>query len=395
MGCCIIQNKVQFVSKKSNKSPEDNSKLKINGIVPFKKRDRDSCNTEQGTPILKECVDINFIGRDNNNHNTSYLSVETQKKIEYVLTLEVNNNDIQCPFWIEKHQIIKFEVKGVWSINKLEGYCNSEGYYKDKEKKDKKLFRKFGLGALLGRVLGGPYFEIRNNTQIKSEGYGPLFLCTNTDEYCNDIDGSIEIKIYGLCPLEYSIIDEKLEWNVNYLTKDIEMLNDEEKLHINYINKLRSNPEMFANYYLKNLITKGNQYNDLYNYIKSLSPLQLLQPSRELIAFNKIQVDYLGKSGTTSHLSEKGYNLQKRLRSFNIKTNCYESYTYGVLSAFDNLINLLLDEFSKLKTNRSYLLNNNFTLIGVAMNNHIIYKKCWINIYSDTNDKLENSNYKI
>jgi len=411
MGGCMVQNRVQLISREG---PDikiiDTSPIKINGKITSSsiitnsyinnikisnnKRNTHtlgSGSTQQSTPMKFNNSFLNPPDELNDSKLDSKFKIVKIKKDVLLMNLYVNNNDIQCPIWVEKNQILKFEVKGKWSLSKSQGYCGPEGYLANisnsSNNKTKNLFRKFALGALLGRILGGTYFVIRNNLQIKSDYYGPLYLCTNTEDNCNDKEGLIGIKITGCIPIEHNYIEEKLGWDINQidnLTNNIELLTNEEKLHINLINKLRINPELFAEIYLKNLISKGKLYNDLYIYVKSLKPLKPLIPNFTLIGLCKIQGEYLKKSGSTGSLSSTGEDLTKRLANFNVSiTNFAESHTYGYIAALDNLLYLLLDEFNVKKVNRLNLMNSNYSSIGVSTNTHFIYQSSWINIYTD------------
>ena len=59
------------------------------------------------------------------------------------------------PLWIEKGKKVKFNVTGSIQLSENLEQCSIQGLNDDLSKPNN-----FKLGALLGRILGGPYFEI-------------------------------------------------------------------------------------------------------------------------------------------------------------------------------------------------------------------------------------------
>ena len=426
MGGCIVHGKEQpYVSKNPSKNSLDNSPIKLKGlnVVTVNPNINATKDTHSliGSTKLNTPVKLNLSIKEETKE--SKFKIVLVQNNEIVIKFEVNNNEIQCPIWVEKSQMLRFEVNGKWALNKQDGYCNSEGYTGNiGYHHNKKLFRNFPIGALLGRILGGSYFVIKNNLQIKSDSYGPLYICTNTDDHYNDTEGVLEIKILGGNQTETEKLDEKLGWkkeqttptstsanSITYIDTEVayNYINDEEKLHLNLINKLRINPELFANVYLKHLVSKDSthkhelkngKFTELYNYIKTLQPVKPLALNKYLISLNKIQVEYLGSTGTTGNLTINGDLFKNELSKCNIPLEGVkygESLSYGNFSALDNIIYLLIDLYNRNKINRANLLNRDFTSIGIAMNSHIIYHRCWIITYLGDLNEIKSNKERI
>jgi len=406
MGGCVVSKRNSNLSKKDReivpsfhvikKSTLESTHNNSNNTEPKQRKTDVStaqntpihANTQFSTPVKngKELYDDKL-----KKSYDSKFKVSATKNDFISVNIQVNNYDIQIPVWLEKNQILKFEVKGMWSLSNELGYCMSDGYSKNKS-----TFRNYNIGSLLGRVLGGSYFEIKNNSSVKVDNYGPLYLCTNTKEYFKDTDGCLEIKIYGCSSttIEQDLLDEKLGWDIKnniVMSFDNGYLEEEELNFINLLNKLRSNPGLFADIYLKHLSSKGKNYKELFEYIKSLPQINLLTPNKFITSVSKIHAVYIGESGSTGAKSENYENLKQRLVHFGLNPDRYsESQVFGYSSAFDILMFLLLDEYNKNKTNRTYLLSKEFSSIGVAYNTHIVYDYVCDIIYTSKIDEREN-----
>lgn len=168
-----------------------------------------------------------------------------------------------------------------------------------------------------------------------------------------------------------------------------------EKEIILEINKLRSNPTLYAKEYIaplakhynrrlfyypgdQTLLTKEgvNALYECVNELKHHSPLPLVYPSLGLTKAARDHVNDQSKSGNTGHMGSDHSNMRNRIERYGEwKIRIAENIAYGGKTARQIVIYLLIDDGVKHRGHRKNFLNPEFRTIGVAIGRHPEYKQ--------------------
>jgi uncharacterized protein YkwD len=147
----------------------------------------------------------------------------------------------------------------------------------------------------------------------------------------------------------------------------------EEKQIVLITNLARIDGPLFINTFLKSYMTdkKPNSYTrSLTRDLNKIKGLQVLVPEKDLFDVAK---GHATESGKTGHVGHK--NFDKRFKPLLGKYDrVAENCAYGLESATDNVIQLLIDENVKDLGHRKNMLNPEFSSTGASIQPHKNYK---------------------
>ena len=187
---------------------------------------------------------------------------------------------------------------------------------------------------------------------------------------------------------------ENLSWSVELNTaKYAAYLSPLEQHVILELNKVRSNPKLFAEEYMEELLTAYQ--GKLYSYpgqdpvkshegvsplieciavLKSTAAISILQPAEGLAKAAKDLVSDQQKNGGIGHIARNGSTPQKRIEKYGDWDICSaEDITYGSFEARQIVIALLIDDGVPDRGHRKNVLNPCFHFAGVANGKHPTY----------------------
>jgi len=204
-------------------------------------------------------------------------------KLEFESVKILSSNEKLYPFWFEKGKKYKFISINKENINN----DNNQIVFSQISNNNLKLFGNFLAGAVLARILSGPYFQIFNNQEFVSEYSGPIFLSINCE---SEIITEFSMLLNAEKKTEKKI-ELFLGWNLDEIlfnyNKKITVENDYEDESINqdnpnnfYIsefnkelfvlfNKLRISPKKFRKQYLYHFLFDYENVNNKIIELKS------------------------------------------------------------------------------------------------------------------------------
>lgn len=175
--------------------------------------------------------------------------------------------------------------------------------------------------------------------------------------------------------------------------KDAAYLSPLEQQVILELNKVRSNPKLFAEEYMEELLTAYQ--GKLYSYpgqdpvklqegvspliecialLKATASMPILQPAEGLSKAAKELVSDQQKNGGIGHITRNGSTPQKRIEKYGEWDICSaEDITYGSFEARQIVIALLIDDGVPDRGHRKNILNPCFNFAGVANGKHPSY----------------------
>ena len=287
---------------------------------------------------------------DNLDHNVattdkfenSILSHNTSKRIfkefgvpysSIHIKLDASPSEHVFPLWVEPNTEIKFHVRGKWQVFEDQEEVGPIGHKHVQVKVDG-----FNVGALIGQVLGSNYFNIVDNFTYHSKEKGPIVLFQNTGTINTQPKGFLNVFIEGCKKKPIEEIERLVGWtDVNYFNTTVghHYLSQEERKMIIIINKVRTNPSLFAKLYLKPKIVRGEAYKECYDDINSLYPRRPLVPDRNLYNVALSHATDMGNNGLTGHFSSKGEDLKTRMLNQNLEPEMLgENSSYGMKFIF-------------------------------------------------------------
>ena len=283
-------------------------------------------------------------------------------------TFHADSEPTFLPLLININQTVKFEVIGKWSFYPEYGFTDCNGY-------PSLNYNNINTGQLMGKVLGGKPFPISDKTIWKSDSQGQLILYANGDMISVKPEGELLIAIEGQCgTLSQKEINELTLWkNVNKINMENELysnvLTKEEIEVIELINKVRINPALFASQFIDKLDSK---YDFLYQFLSNFTPIGELSLHSSLIESAKEHCNDLCKNGMNGHLScDLKLTIGDRLKhNYKKKINYYgENLCFGKRKGYSIVIEMLMNE-----NNRTNILNEAYTIVGVCIRPHIAYR---------------------
>lgn len=315
------------------------------------------------------------------------------------------------PIWFEKGAFINFKVCGKWSLYNKTKTVNSFGDTSIGEK-----IYESNVGALMGRIQGGPVFQINNDFEYIAPCKGCLYLFQNNGLYETNPSGFLDVEVIGGRKYSYEEIERLSKWPFNTLMVFNEKLySPQEKDLLYLINKIRYDPELFCEYYLNHMaslsIYHENACREIVNSQRQTSQFSRMSHSVSDLSMKKsfkneedlanTQVTFVNNKRpvlTYNHtlkkicderlLSKKDVDIQnpdykidedKTLQEALNKSgleyiNYCEICTYGKSSSLGIMYNLLInDDQVDNSTNREVLVSGQYTHIGVSIKEHSIY----------------------
>jgi hypothetical protein len=191
------------------------------------------------------------------------------------------------------------------------------------------------------------------------------------------------------------------DWDIAKLdtARNVEYLTSVEKDIILELNKVRSNPQKYAELYIKPRLAlfdgtspfgphsyklpsgiymstaegaRGVQ--ECYDALYGSSSSPLLLPSRGMSQAAKDHVNDLGPKGSTGHNSTNGDSPWDRLNRYGKwERNVGENIDYGSSTGRDIVVQLLIDDGVSSRGHRKNNMGKDFAFVGVAAGTHKRY----------------------
>lgn len=195
-------------------------------------------------------------------------------------------------------------------------------------------------------------------------------------------------------------------WDLEVINtgRDANYLNDLEKNVLLEMNKVRSNPQKYAELYLTELRSyyKGKEliYPDhfhklteegvkavdvCYNYLINKKPVDILMPSERLCKAARDHAIDQGKTGAVGHTGSDGSNPSDRINKYGkYMIVAAENISYGHNIARRIVLTLLVDDGVPSRGHRDNIMRNEFKYAGIAFGSHPEYRYiCVIDFVSD------------
>jgi hypothetical protein len=165
------------------------------------------------------------------------------------------------------------------------------------------------------------------------------------------------------------------KYNIAYTAQNTNYLTENEKLVYYYLNLARLNPPLFAETFLIKY-TKWNSYEDLslsnyytgslYKTMKSMQPVGILSPQKDLFESAKCHAVSSGKEGYVGHtrLSNSGCK----------STFSGECCSYGQFDALEIVMQLLIDSDVPSLGHRKICLSGSYKTLGTSVQPHKTYR---------------------
>lgn len=286
-------------------------------------------------------------------------------------TIKASNIHKMIPVWVEKNNLISFSVAGLWTFEESEKMYNSIGCT---DFEDRPCGMPFG--CLAAYVLNGPYFVVYDGLTIENIQEGPLFMFQNNGLYSVTPKGSLEVEIRGIKPLSIYEIEAKMGWDLCYLDTSISEMKEDEVNLLIFVNKVRTNPKLFADQYLKTLGNTEAEV-ELYNLLITMDPIPRLETTSELYKISSNHAKDLGLNKLAGHESSNGMNMEQRLMANGINTKIFaENCIFGYNDPIEIILKLLIDEDNENRNQRKILLNKDFNKVGISIEHHS-GEYCW------------------
>lgn len=174
--------------------------------------------------------------------------------------------------------------------------------------------------------------------------------------------------------------------------KDVDYLSEVEKEVIFEMNKVRSNPRLYAEcikseriYYNGLLKTLSEDtflkteeglkaVDECIKFLRKANPVGLLHPNPEITNAAKDHAKDNSITGKTGHTGTDGSTPNSRMDRYNNRINVGENISYGNNTAFDIVYQLMVDDGVPSRGHRDNIMNNKYNLCGLSVNTHPTYK---------------------
>jgi uncharacterized protein YkwD len=303
------------------------------------------------------------------------------------ITVKADQSQITYPLWIEKGTVIKFKVDGSWTMWEKWEPVDYNGHTN---------FQKVGafyLGTLAGRVEGGEDFAVTNNLSYKSKVSGRLILYPNRGDYAHlKASGEMLVTVTGAKKVDPKEAESLAGWDISVLdtARNEPYLTENEKDVILLLNKVRSNPPLFAKQYMGNIKNNGGYTTECYNELLKTKPLPILKPSKALFLASRDHAVDMGKKGLTGHNGTDGSDPAARVNRYGKFTGPYtgpwENCSYGFENSLDIILQLLIDDGIASRGHRKNILSPDTRFVGTAVRYH---KEYGFNCVQDFADSIE------
>lgn len=297
------------------------------------------------------------------------------------LHLEVPARTVQTkfPVWLEKDVEYSFKVRGEWTVLPEHGYVGCAGHASFKQKHMGAF-----IGALMGRVLGNPFFQVMDGLVYRCEAAGPLYLFANNSRFSINPTGKLDVYIDKARRMPIEEIEARSGWELAELdtTNGHDYLTPDEKEQYVLLNKVRFNPKLFANQYLRHVIDNTQSGQEICLKLQHYPSSKLFRPSLALyLAAQEHAVD-MGNSGTTGHVSSDGTEIKTRIQKYTSSPAYFgENCCYTSNDPLEIVIKLLQDEGVQTRADRANILNEGFNQVGIAVRPHTSYKYNCVQVF--------------
>jgi len=286
-------------------------------------------------------------------------------------TLKASNIHKMVPVWVEKNSLVSFSVAGLWSFEESNESFTSVGYYNFEDKPNNMAF-----GCLAAYISNCPFFTVYDGLILENQREGPLFMFQNNGLYSVTPKGSLEIEIRGVKPMTVYEIEKRMGWDLSKLDTSIQEMREDEKNLLILLNKVRTNPKLFAEQFLTNEF-QSDAEEELFNILMDLEPLPILYTNKELYSIANRHARDLGSNKLAGHESSTGMNMEDRLIAHGIKTKVFaENCIFGYNDPIEIILKLLIDEDNENRNQRKIILNKDFNMLGCAIEPHN-GEYCW------------------
>lgn len=316
------------------------------------------------------------IGELTNNTDLTLNSYKCSMNIQETLiqrdvlrfTIKASNIHKMLPVWIEKNCPISFKVAGNWGFAEHSELFDSVGCLSFEEKPNNLNF-----GSLVGYIQGLPYFPIYHGLVITFDQDGPLYLFQNNGLYSVNPRGYLEIEIRGGIPMTIYEIQKSLNWDLLVLDTSIAEMKEDEVALMVLLNKVRTNPKLFALQYLNGDETE----NELKGVLSAMEPLDSLTTSKQIYQISQKHATDLGKNRIAGHISSNGMTMEERLHEGSIFTKVFaENCIFGYNDPLEIILRLLIDEDNENRNQRKIILSKDFNTVGISIEPHS-GEFCW------------------
>lgn len=286
--------------------------------------------------------------------------------------VQSDQDEIIYPLWVEEGETIRFHVFGSWSM-----------YYPKWEATNWKghtSFKKidgYHLGALMGAVGAEEPFPVDDGLEYKSPASGKLILYPNRGNYKHlKSTGSITVTVDGGKIVTEAETEYMMGWDIALLdtAREVDYMSEGEKDVVLFLNKVRHNPPLFAELYVKKRVSKWAAARECYRQMRSMKPLPILQPSLALWKAARDHAKDLGKWGKSGHVGTDGSNLSQRVNLYGTwKSGISENCSYGFNDPLAIILQLLIDDGVPSRGHRKNILAPGMRYIGTSIQLHAKY----------------------
>lgn len=250
------------------------------------------------------------------------------------------------------------------NTNQTDIQVNNDKFTNEIQEINKKLSNEeFIDGELICRVLGGKYFSIKDGLEFYPDSEGPLFFKMFLSSEKNDKNefnryvpaGRLMVTVSNSEKLSFQQIEHRLGWRIENLDPTYGLINliinNFEKNAIILINKLRSNPKLFAHMYLDNFSYISSATKKLFNIIsiqsKSNFPFYINKKLYNCVRL----VNLIDKKETESKLN----NISQQFHNSN----------YVIIDSKENSVLSFLIKLICIEKSRKALFSNKYSVIAI------------------------------
>lgn len=372
MGCSNTSNKKKHII---------NDKLKNNNDQKVS----DSAGTNEGRTSDDKTKNSEL------NKNIKQIEIEEDDNKEIPkgcveIKVEADTTEQIFPVWVEKDIPVKIYVRGKWSLIPEYGQVNYKGHSNFNYK-----HRDVNIGALIGRIQGGSYFNVINGMSLNPEVSGPIYFFANNSRFAVQPSGHLNVYLENVKQFNFDQIERMSGWDLNELdtTYGHDYLTKDEKLQIIFLNKIKVDPKLFAQQYLIHLIDLGESYKEIYNKLLHYPSGKLLKPSKALYLAARDHAKDMGVNGTTGHKSTDESDLRSRISRYSNEPSYFgENCSYNLKNALSIVTQLIVDDGFQTRAHRANILNEIYTQVGISVQPHASYKFNCVQVFgSNIHDK--------
>ncbi|MDR0711123.1 MAG: CAP domain-containing protein [Prevotellaceae bacterium] len=184
--------------------------------------------------------------------------------------------------------------------------------------------------------------------------------------------------------------------------KDADYLTENEKGVIYEMNKVRTNPKLYAEYvkrektfYSKKRIEKPGEtpiltqegiaaVDECIKALQKAKPVGVIRPNKNLSKAAQLLAKDQAKTGKTGHIGSAGSTISDRIKRYCTEMNDNFDYGYGIIfgenisygssKPQDVVIQLLIDDGVPSRGHRDNIMKPEFNTAGVAIDTHPKYR---------------------